>query len=154
MATLTQRELAPSTAASLAWLCAVGPSDPEDASRLIPIVENILSTLPPESGSQRYALLNTLGALHLRAESPEQAIQRLEEGLAIVDGNGDLTDWTFLALAHHQMGQESEAQAWFKKATKLHLQKTADIWQRLEYEVLLRETRASLMAEPAEGADR
>ncbi len=56
VATLTQRELAPSTAASLAWLCAVGPSDPEDASRLIPIVENILSTLPPESGSQRYAL--------------------------------------------------------------------------------------------------
>ncbi len=104
---LLQRELSPNSTAALAWLCAIGPSNSNDAAKVIPLIEASLATLPLERSRQRYALLNTLGALHQRSGSPDKSIERLNEGLTIVDGKGDLTDWVVLAMAHHQLGQDN-----------------------------------------------
>jgi tetratricopeptide (TPR) repeat protein len=97
-------DIDPSFTNAIAWLCAVGPAAEADAQRAATAIEQVLADIPADAKDVRYSLLNTLGAVLYRAGSYQQAIDRFNEGLALHGSKGQLQDWIFLAMAHHQLG--------------------------------------------------
>src|SRR5262249_9740274 len=66
----------------------------------------------------------------------EDAVKRLEEGIALRDKVGTVHDWLFLAMAHQRLGHAEEARGWLRKAS----QEVGESWQqRLEGQGLRRE---------------
>jgi hypothetical protein len=58
---------------------------------------------------------NTLGAACYRAGDAAGAITALERSMLLTDG-GNAFDYSFLALAHAQLGHQEPAQAWNTRA--------------------------------------
>ena len=58
---------------------------------------------------------NTLGAAHYRAGDWKAAIEALTKSMELGKG-GDSTDWFFLAMAHWQLGDKTQARSWYDKA--------------------------------------
>ena len=97
-----------------------------------------------------------LGAILYRAGRFEEAIEKLEEFVTILETEGRLPTkmspsfaWFFLAMAHQQVGQHEQAKKWLAKATEQAEQERADIPQwwwnrRLTLELLEAEARQLL----------
>ena len=100
----------PQVAVQLAWTAgAVADSGVDFA----PVVE----ALEKNKGKamMEYAYLRALGAALYRAGKSEEAIKKLQEA-ANSRKQPTPSVWIFLAMAHHQLGQEDDAQKWLKKA--------------------------------------
>jgi tetratricopeptide (TPR) repeat protein len=95
--------------------------------------------------------LNTLGAILYRTGRTEDAIKRLREGIK-KDGREDLaTDWLFVGMAYHRLGDAKEARAALDKATALVKPRppgsgaglrSQQILEEMEQGILLREARS------------
>ena len=107
--------------------------------------------------------LNTLGAALYRAGQWQDAVDILAksrsaymQAASAADLRGDAeaawlmprqdgrpTDWLFLAMANHQLGQQSEAKEWLKRAQEAvkskRIRDPRRTWHRLELELLLDE---------------
>jgi serine/threonine-protein kinase len=91
----------------LAWLLATCPNaDLRDARRAVQLAERACSLAP-----QHGLYWNALGAAHLRAGNPKDAIAALEKSTQLHDG-GDSRDFFLLAMAHQQLGDTDQAQTW------------------------------------------
>jgi predicted Zn-dependent protease len=68
-----------------------------------------LSAVPAPRPELRRLFSNALGGLLLRAGRLEEAIVRLNEGIAAFNDVQRPNDWTYLALAHARKGNMVEA---------------------------------------------
>jgi serine/threonine protein kinase/Flp pilus assembly protein TadD len=97
----------------LAWLLATCQSaNLRDPQRAVVLAKNILKIKPAEGN-----YWNTLGAAHYRAGDWNAAIQALKKSMEIRKG-GDSIDWSFLAMAHWQLGEKDLARQWYDKAVQ------------------------------------
>jgi tetratricopeptide (TPR) repeat protein len=101
----------------------------------------------PEAAKPTY--LNTLGAALYRAGRFQEAISRLEEDIRKRGGESLPQDWTFLALAHHQLGHHVEARAFLDQfRTYRSSESEGAYWNELEIRLLRREAEAVILYDP------
>ena len=124
-----------------AYLCALAPGALADYSGPIARLRAVLAATPADRGDLRHVYLNTLGALLLRAGDAAEAVARLEEGVAAVDGKGVDEDWIFLALADQALGRDRSAR---ERLAYLANERIDNFWERAERSILTREVRAAL----------
>jgi tetratricopeptide (TPR) repeat protein len=107
----TQNATDPNQINASVWTCVLAPGAAADLSPLVRPVEQLLEQSPGNP-----AVLNTLGAICLRAGDADSATRYLQ---AAIKGNNNLGtpwDWLFLALAEHRRGQMPESRHWLEKA--------------------------------------
>ncbi len=129
-----------------AYLCSIGPEGVDDFAAPIALATRSLAALPEDSKSSRHMVLNTLGAIYVRAGAFDLARARLEEGLAMVDGHGEEEDWIFLALAAAGRGDQDTARRWLGRARGRDARD--DPWAAAELGLLQREARARINPPP------
>ncbi len=103
------------------WTFALAPDAVTDFSQVIPAAELLLRNAP-----QAFSQLRLLGAILYRAGRFEEALERLTEANNMIeepDTESTLTPsyiciWYFLAMAHHKLGHDAEAEKWLDKATE------------------------------------
>jgi tetratricopeptide (TPR) repeat protein len=114
-----------------AWTCSLGPSGVADYGPVVALAEQAVKTAGP---SDRQAVLNTAGAILYRAGRFQEAIQRLNEGIKVGGGQGEVHDWIFLAMAYHQSGETDQARKFLGLVKKSSY--PAQSWTKLELELL------------------
>jgi tetratricopeptide (TPR) repeat protein len=109
-------DLEPKTALTrnnLAWLLATCPdSKLRDPSRAVVLAKSAVELAPKEPSHW-----NTLGASQYRNGDWKAAIEALSKSMELRKG-GDSNDWFFLAMAHWQLGDKTQARSWFDKAVE------------------------------------
>jgi eukaryotic-like serine/threonine-protein kinase len=96
----------------LAWLLAndrkAGDRDPKRTVRL--------ATRAVERSPKVGAYWNTLGVVRYRAGEWKAAIEALTKSMDLLHGQQESFNTFFLAMAHWQLGDKSQALTWFAKA--------------------------------------
>ena len=88
-------------ALSAASVFALGPEGLDDYRVPIAWMESRLSAAPAPEPEARHLFSNAIGGLLLRAGRTDEAIVRVNEGIAAMKKDLQLPgDWTYLALAH------------------------------------------------------
>jgi WD40 repeat protein/Flp pilus assembly protein TadD len=138
----------PAFADEVAWICAIGPQAVPD---LEPAVE--LARLAVRANPKNHYPRNTLGAILIRAGQYQEAVRELNEAIKLHGRGGTSWNFLFLAMAHHQLGKQSEARSWLARglgpnaSTEIELNEI----QRLTLQLLRREAEALLKGSaPAE----
>jgi serine/threonine protein kinase/WD40 repeat protein len=134
-------KIAPSKANQIAWACALGPGALSDYRPAIQLSERSVASRDETNR------LNTLGAILFRAGQPHEALFQLEKSVADHGAGGTIYDALYLALVHHSLGHNSEAQQWVRRAEqppsittpKTDEQASFSWIPRLEVELLRRE---------------
>jgi serine/threonine protein kinase/WD40 repeat protein/Flp pilus assembly protein TadD len=98
---------------NLAWSLATGPVASRDPEQALTLARKAVALTP---GTAIY--LNTLGVALYRAGHYAEAITILEKSLAASKGESDAFDLFFLAMAHHRLGQTTQARADFDRALR------------------------------------
>lgn len=84
--------------------------------------------------------MNTLGVALYRASDWKAAVAALDKSVELRKG-GDADDWLFLAMAHWQLGEKSEARKWYDKSVEWMTRKNVKSGEtarlRAEVEALL-----------------
>jgi serine/threonine protein kinase/WD40 repeat protein/tetratricopeptide (TPR) repeat protein len=96
------------------------------------------------AGHVRHDYLSLLGGVLHRAGCYQEAVDRLNEGIAAYGEGGELRDWAFLALAYEQLGRTEEARRWHEKVKAYQPKLGAGIggiqwWDEVEKDILRRE---------------
>jgi tetratricopeptide (TPR) repeat protein len=112
----------------------------------VPIVwfEPRLSAVPAPTPVARHYLSNALGGLLLRAGRLEEAIVRINEGIAAAKDVQIPTDWTYLALAHARKRKLAEARQMLERLRERHPDSSLSFWDLQEVALLRREAEALL----------
>jgi Flp pilus assembly protein TadD len=105
----------PSAANNAAWICALAPDKITDVDRRRALV--LAQRLHAEN-PQDHNLLNTLGALLYRVGEYQAAVEKLSQAVQARNQTGSVTDWLFLAMANHRLGQTNLAKTWLAKAVQ------------------------------------
>ncbi len=127
---------------ALAWICVLTPAGVEDYGALAARQKQALHRA--RDAQEHRAFVNTLGAVLYRAGRHADAVRCLMESVALTRGEGDVSDWVFLAMAHARLGQHDQARRWLAKV-RGH-RSTARGWLALEEEILCREAVAVVEA--------
>ncbi len=101
------------TANDTAWMCVLAPDTVVDFKPVVKLGEIAVAGA---GAASRWSYLNTLGAALYRNGQYQDAIAKLQQGMAAHDGVGMPLDWLFLAMAHHRLGQTAEARQWLEKS--------------------------------------
>jgi WD40 repeat protein/serine/threonine protein kinase/tetratricopeptide (TPR) repeat protein len=134
------------TANDVAWYCVLAPDAVADREAPVRLAELAVNEAPE---AQRPMYLNTLGAALYRAGRFREAITRLEEGIRKRGDESLPQDWTFLALAHHQLGQHGEAHSWLGRfRTYRPNVNSSAFWNELEIRLLRGEAEAVIRYDP------
>jgi tetratricopeptide (TPR) repeat protein len=116
------------------WCCLLGSEANVDCGALVRLAELALGGA---AKADKGARLRTLGAALYRAGQFEEAIQRLGEGIQIRGGKSVPQDWSFLALAHHRLGDYADARRWLDKFRDYVPSEASDqFWNELEIRLL------------------
>jgi WD40 repeat protein/serine/threonine protein kinase len=130
---------------NVAWICSLGPDAVGDYAQPLALAKAAVASLPPDAKEERHFVLDTLGAVLCRAGRYQDAIDRLNEGIAASSGEGVGQDWVFLAIAHHRLGHAAEARKWLARVPAANSQAGDRLsWDALEVELLRREAEALL----------
>ncbi len=97
-----------------AWTCALAPAPGLDLSVPLESSRRWADGEPARAGFRQ-----TLGALLCRAGRYDEAIRRLQEGIAARQGRVELPDALFLALAQARSGNPAAAARWLAEAAAL-----------------------------------
>jgi WD40 repeat protein/tetratricopeptide (TPR) repeat protein len=127
-----------------AWPFALGPS--ASAADLELPLELAEAAVAAASRVQKPAVLNTLGAVLLRAGRHDEAIRRLEEGVQLGGGRGSPQDWAFLALACRRAGRVEDARRYAERLAQVKRDTSAPFWDHVEIQVLRHEVETALAA--------
>src|SRR5262249_55218522 len=76
-------------------------------TQALKFVERAIASNPTRYPAATYR--NTLGIALYRAGRYDEAVQRLNESIALQKQGGTYRDWLFLAMAHHRLGHADEA---------------------------------------------
>jgi tetratricopeptide (TPR) repeat protein len=128
----------------VAWMCALGPDAIADSRRTLILADFLLAHLPDEP-TTRHAYLNTIGGVFLRTGHYEEAVKRLNEGIAATDDGGTKQDWLLLALAYQQLSRHTEArQSLARMPANSPLNRRDNIWDSAEIELLQKEVERAM----------
>jgi tetratricopeptide (TPR) repeat protein len=134
------------TANDVAWYCVLAPDAVANSAAPVRLAELAVNGA---QAAARPTYLNTLGTALYRAGRFQEAIGRLEEGIRQGGGEGLPQDWTFLALAHHQLGHHTEAHAWLDRLRAYRPNESSEhSWEELEIRLLRREAEAVILYDP------
>jgi serine/threonine protein kinase/WD40 repeat protein/tetratricopeptide (TPR) repeat protein len=131
-------------ALSEASLLALGPGAIEDYRVPIAHFEKRLSVTPAPPPLYRHLLSNALGGLLLRAGRIDEAIARLNEGMAVAKEAEGPGDWAFLALAHARTGRFAEAGKLLDRLRVVTHDLRESFWDLQELTLLQYETESLL----------
>ncbi len=125
--------------------CLIGPEGVADTSVPRRLAAAALAR-EPEAPWLHYIL----GLADFRAGRCEAAIEHLATSLGLGGGWAAAPlNHPVLAMAHHRLGQQDEARRWLKKAHGLKpreaLPSSAVWWDRVEFQLLLREADARIL---------
>jgi tetratricopeptide (TPR) repeat protein len=128
----------------VAWMCAIGPEAVADPRRTVVLAEFLLAHLPDDPAA-RHAYLNTVGGVYLRAGKHDDAVQRLNEGIATTTDGATKQDWLLLALAYRHLRKPDAAQSALRQMpTNSPLNRRDSIWDTAEIELLEAEVARTL----------
>jgi tetratricopeptide (TPR) repeat protein len=144
------------------WTCLLGPESVEDYSLLVKMAELAVKAEPE---SELY--LKTLGGILYRAGQFEEAVQQLTKAEALIKDpdsqsmSSPAYTWYLLAMAHHKLGHDTEAQQWLDKANTWTDKVLADHeagttplpWNRRLTLTLLRDEAEQTIASPQKEPD-
>ena len=100
-------------------MCSLGPDAVKDFSAPIQLAHKAV-----ESEPRSIVFLNALGAVLHRVGRSEEAIERLTDANHLIQGGQQralerqASIGYFLAMAHHQLGQDVKAAQWLDKANE------------------------------------
>jgi serine/threonine protein kinase/Tfp pilus assembly protein PilF len=103
----------------VAWTCLLGPEAVDDYEPVVRLAEQAV-----EADSKSAGYLNTLGAILYRAGRKEEAVERLTEAHDMIENptaastTSPAYNLYFLAMAHHKLGHDEEAEKWLDKANE------------------------------------
>ena len=110
-----------------------------------------IPAVPPNGGHQAadalHAVAYALGALLFRAGRIDDAITRLNEGMAAArewHPDGSPGDWIYLAVAHARKGDHAEARRWLERLRRWSPAPRISFWDIQEL-ALLRDEAESLV---------
>jgi Flp pilus assembly protein TadD len=127
-------------ALAAASIFALGPKGLDDYRVPIGWMESRLSAVPAPNPLVRHILSNALGGLLLRAGRLDEAISRINEGIAAKEVELP-TDWAYLALAHARKGNLAEARQMLERSRP---DSSTIFWDRQEIALLRSEAEALL----------
>ena len=131
-------------ALSEASLMGLAPGAIEDYRVPIAWFEKRLSVTPAPRPDFRYMFSNVLGGLLLRAGRIDEAIARLNEGIAAMKELEGPGDWAFLALAHTRKGNLAEARRYGDRLRALPSDLSGAFWDLQELGLLRDEVESAL----------
>jgi predicted Zn-dependent protease len=131
-------------ALSAASVFALGAKALEDYRVPIAWMESRLSAVPAPSPLGRHLCLNALGGLLLRAGRLDEAIVRINEGIAAAKDVEVPSDWIYLALAHAGKGKLSEARQMLERFREWRPDSSVTFWDLQELALVRSEAEALL----------
>ena len=131
-------------ALSAASVFGLGPEGLDDYRVPIAWMESRLSAAPARSPEVRHLFSNALGGLLLRTGRLDEAIVRVNEGIAAFKDMQHPNDWTYLALAHARKGNMIEARKMLDRLRDWRPDSSATFWD-LQEVALLRSEAESLL---------
>jgi serine/threonine protein kinase/WD40 repeat protein/tetratricopeptide (TPR) repeat protein len=131
-------------ALSAASVFALGPKGLDDYRVPIAWMESRLSAVPPPRPLIKHYFSTALGGLLLRAGRPDEAILRINEGIAAAKDVQLPTDWTYLALAHARKGNSVEARQMLERVRDWRPDSSTTFWDLQEVTLLRSEAEALL----------
>jgi Flp pilus assembly protein TadD len=131
-------------ALSAASLFALGPGGLDDYRVPISWFEGRLSATPALRPELKHYFSNVLGGLLLRAGRIDEAIVRVNEGMAPPGEAEGPGDWAYLALAHARKGNSAEARRWLDRLRAWRPDSSTTFWDLQEL-ALLRSEAESLL---------
>lgn len=105
-------------------------------------MESRLSAVPAPSPLVRRYFSNALGGILLRAGRLDEAIARINEGIAAAKDVEIPSDWTYLALAHARSGKLVEARQMLERLRDSRPDSSATFWDLQEVTLLRSEAEA------------
>jgi hypothetical protein len=123
---------------------ALGPKGLDDYRVPIAWMEKRLSAVPSPRPLLKHFFSNALGGLLLRAGQLDDAIGRINEGIAAAKDLEIPLDWTYLALAHAPKGQMTEARKILEHFRDWRPDSTLTFWDLQEVTFLRSEVEALL----------
>jgi WD40 repeat protein/tetratricopeptide (TPR) repeat protein len=131
-------------ALSAASLFALGAEGLDDYRVPISWFESRLSATPTLRPEFKHYFSNILGGLLLRAGRIDEAITRVNEGIAVAKETEFPTDWAYLALAQARKGNLAEARRCFERLRTSPPDPLATFWDVQELALLRMEAEALL----------
>ncbi len=144
-------------ALTAASLFALGHKGLDDYRLPIGWFESRLRGTPAPPPVYRHLFSSVLGGLLLRAGRMDEAIARINEGIAAAKEVELPTDWAYLAIAHAHKGQYDEARRLLDRVRTWRPDSTTTFWDLQEVAVLRSEAEsllfdAELPSDPFQGA--
>jgi tetratricopeptide (TPR) repeat protein len=137
-------------ALSAASVFALGPKGLDDYQVPIAWMERRLSAVPAPRPLIKHYFSNALGGLLLRAGRLDEAIVRINEGIAAAKDVEIPTDWGYLALAHARKGKLVDAKQMLERLRDWHPDSSSTFWDLQEVALLRAEAEALLGSGKAE----
>src|SRR5262249_30608590 len=133
-------------ALSAASVFALGAKGLDDYRVPIAWFERRLSAVPAPKPEVKHLILNPLGGLLLRAGRLDEAMARINEGIAAAQDVQLPTDWTYLALAYARKGKLAEARQMLERVSEWRPDPstTLTFWDQQEIALLRSEAEALL----------
>jgi hypothetical protein len=128
---------------SAASLFALGAGGLDDYRVAAGWLEHRLSAVPAPRPLYRHLFSSALGGLLVRAGRVDEAIARLNEGIAAA-GTDIPTDWAFLAMAHSRKGDLAEARRSLERLPAAGPDSSASFWDLQELALLRSEVESLL----------
>jgi len=97
---------------ALAYLCTLGPGATAHPESVVEIARRIVAEQPLDGN------IHTLATALFRAGKYQEAIEEFDRALRIRGDEGTPFYWVFLAMCHHKLGRQEEADRWFQKVAK------------------------------------
>jgi predicted Zn-dependent protease len=129
-------------AVKAASVFALGAKGLDDYRVPIAWLQGRLSDMPALIPLWRHAFLNALGGLLLRAGRLDEAMVRINEGIAAAKDEQLPTDWTYLALAHARKGNLAEARHMLERVRDWRPASSSTYWTLQELALLRGEAEA------------
>jgi hypothetical protein len=116
--------------------------DPKTAARLAALAQRN-ATKHPNNGDY----LESYGAALYRAGHYREAVEQLNRAVAKKGAGGSVWQQCFLALAHHRLGNKTQARRWLQKAVRQIEKAKGPSWETwLQYSLLRAEAEAVLQS--------
>jgi WD40 repeat protein/tetratricopeptide (TPR) repeat protein len=131
-----------------ASVLALGPRGLDDYRMAMAWFEKRLSAIPAPPPFYRHFFSSALAGLLLRAGRLDEAITRLNEGLAASKEPEIPNDWALLAMAHGRKGELAAARRWLDRLRAWRPESTATFWD-LQEVALLRDEPERLLLDAA-----
>ena len=94
---------------ALANVCILGPGGVGDDGKAQTWAEDLMASLSSERAELKHTALNLLGIILYRSGRFRAAIDRINEGIAVENGEISLDDAAVLAMAYHESGDQAKA---------------------------------------------